>query len=618
MPDFLPVSKADFKGQLDIIIVTGDAYIDHPSFGPVLIARYLEAHGFSVGIIAQPDCRACRQAGKKDDDFLKLGAPRLFFGVSAGNLDSMVAHYTADKKIRRNDMYSPDNEAGHRPDRASIVYTNKLKALFPGVPVVLGGVEASLRRFAHYDFWDDKVRRSILFDAKADYLVYGMGEKGILGIAKSLQPSSAGAKPAPFSQREKDLRLGPSGRNPLPLGEGEGLFGGRVRAVNTAIIKKEISEYPNALMLPSFEEVAADKHKYAEAFKLYYLEGRKKHPRTIIQPCQGRYLVVFPPENLTGEELDRLFELPFARAPHPSYRKPIPAWDFIRFSTVSHRGCFGGCSFCAISQHQGRYVVSRSIDSIKNEIKNEIMSRPDFKGNILDAGGPTSNMYGMYCSKEEGCARASCIFPAACKFLKCSLKPSIELLRQIRNMPGIKNVFIGSGIRYDLALMDDEYIEELVKHHVSGQLSIAPEHICEEVLLMMGKPKAEKFLEFKEKFEKISKKHGKKQFLVPYFISSHPGCTLQHALDLALFLKKNHVRVDQVQNFTPTPMTVSTCMYYTGIDPFSGKPVHVPKGEERSFQKALLQPQSEKNYRQVAKALKLLKREDLLKVLIRG
>lgn len=561
-------------GQLDVIIVTGDAYIDHPSFGPVLIARYLEAHGFSVGIIAQPDWT-------KDEDFLRLGKPRLFFGVSAGNLDSLVANYTADKKVRRTDMYTPGNVSGKRPDRATIVYTNKLKALFPGVPVVLGGVEASLRRFAHYDYWDDKVRRPLLFDAKADYLVYGMGEKGILGIAENLKHPTSNFQTMP----------------------------------NIAIIKKEISEYPDALVLPSYEEAAADKRKYAEAFKLFYAEGRKKKPRTIIQPCQGRYVVVCPPENLNAKELDALFLLPFARAPHPSYKEPIPAWDFVRFSTVSHRGCFGGCSFCAISQHQGKYVTSRSLGSIKQEIEETMLKDPAFKGNILDVGGPTANMYGMECAREGGCARASCNYPVVCKDLQVSLKPAIGLLTEIRNIPGVKKLFIGSGIRYDLALLDDEYLAELVKHHVSGQLSVAPEHICEEVLLMMGKPKAEKFLEFKAKFEQLSHQHGKKQFIVPYFISSHPGSTLKHALELALFLKKNKIRVEQVQNFTPTPMTVSTCMYYTGLDPFTGKAVHVPKGEERSFQKALLQPQLAKNYRLVAKALKTLERGDLLKTL---
>ncbi|MCX5751830.1 MAG: YgiQ family radical SAM protein [Candidatus Saganbacteria bacterium] len=580
--NFLPIDKNDLKKrgikQLDIILVTGDAYIDHPSFGAVLIARYLEANGFTAGIIAQPDW-------KRDEDFLKLGTPRLFFGISSGNMDSMVANYTADKKIRRNDMYTPGNVSGHRPDRATIVYTNKVKALFPGVPIVLGGVEASLRRFAHYDYWDDKVRRSLIFDAKADYLTYGMSENGILSIANTI-------------------------RHGTQITE----YG----TPNTATIIKDISDYKDALMLPSFEEVSTSKEKYAEAFKLYYLEGRKKHPRIIIQPCQGRYLVVFPPENLSEQEFEALFELPFVRAPHPTYKgKPIPAWDFVKFSTVSHRGCFGGCSFCAISQHQGKYITSRSLESIKKEVTEQIMTQPDFKGQILDIGGPTSNMYGITCNKEEGCTRASCIYPTICQHLKASQKPVLKLLKEIRQLPGVSNLFIGSGIRYDLALLDEEYMEELVGYHVGGQLSVAPEHICEEVLLMMGKPAFKKFLEFKDRFEALSQKHSKKQFLIPYFISSHPGSTLKHALELAWFLKKNNIKVEQTQNFTPTPMTTATCMYYTGIDPFTGKKVHVPKGEERSFQKALLQPTLEKNFRLVAKALKQLGQSNLLKHLTR-
>lgn len=574
MNRFLPVNNNDLKtrgiDQLDVIIISGDAYVDHPSFGPPLIARYLESKGFSVGIIAQPDW-------KRNDDFLQLGKPGLFFGISAGNLDSMVSNYTADRKIRRSDMYSPDNEGGRRPDRATIVYTNKIKALFPGVPVVIGGIEASLRRFSHYDYWDDKVRRSILFDSKADILVYGMGEKAIGRIAKAF----ADGKPA------------------------EGI-------PNTAIISKEVTKYKDALMLPSFEEVSADKKKFAEASNLYFLEARLKKPRTIIEPCTGRYLVCFPPENLSEKEFEALFELPFCRAPHPMYgKKKIPAFDFVKFSTVSHRGCFGGCSFCAISLHHGKYVLSRSIDSIKKEIKEKIIPQSDFSGTILDVGGPTANMYGMNCTREGGCTRASCIYPNICKDLNASLKPSLSLLKETRDLPGVKRVLIGSGIRYDLALLDPEYMEELVKHHVGGQLSVAPEHICEEVLLMMGKPRASKFLEFKEEFERLSRKHNKKYFLIPYFISSHPGTTLTHALELALFLRKNGIKIEQVQNFTPTPMTASTCMFYTGIDPFTGKKVHVPRGEERSFQKALLQPYLEKNYREVVKALKVLKKDEL-------
>lgn len=578
---FLPINKSEIKEQLDIIIITGDAYIDHPSFGPIVIARYLEAHGFSVGIISQPNW-------KNDSDFLKLGKPRLFFGISAGNLDSMVANYTADKKTRRTDMYSEDNKGGLRPDRATIVYTNKIKQLFKYSYVILGGVEASLRRFAHYDFWDDKVRRSILFDSKADLLVYGMGEKSIVEAAKLLALN-------PHKNTKIETHQIP----------------------NTAIILKDISHLKDYVMLPSFNEVSTNKQKYSEAFKLFYSEGRKKHPKTIIQQCEGRFLVVYPPNIMNSHEFEEIFRLPFMYEPHPMYKnKKIPAWDFVKFSTISHRGCFGGCSFCAISQHQGKYIVSRSQKSIEEEIKNIISKRPDFKGTILDIGGPTANMYGMDCLKEEGCSKPSCIYPRICKNLNVSHKPLIKLLQSVRTMPGIKHVFSNSGIRYDLALTDPEYIEELVKSHVGGQLSIAPEHICEEVLLVMGKPKLEEFLKFKGLFDKFSKKHNKEQYLIPYFIASHPGSTLNHALTLALFLKKNRLKIEQVQNFTPTPMTASTCMYYTGIDPFSGKKIHIPKGEERSLQKALIQPHLKKNKRQVIKALTILKRRDLINYLI--
>jgi len=574
---FLPVNKSEISGELDVIIVTGDAYIDHPSFGPVVIARYLESFGFSVGIISQPDW-------KKDDDFLKLGKPKLFFGVTAGNLDSMVANYTASKKVRRTDMYSPNNESGHRPDRATIVYTNKIKKLFPESKIVLGGVEASLRRFAQYDYWDNKVRRSLIFDAKADFLVYGMGEKAIVQIAKMLQ------------EKSKVPSFG------IP---------------NTAVIMKDISNLEDFLMLPSFEEVSSDKKKYAEAFRLYYTEGRKKHPKTIVQPCQGRFLVAFPPGQVEGKDLDSIFELPFMNEPHPMYNgKKIPAWDFVKFSTISHRGCFGGCSFCAISQHQGKYIISRNEESIEKEVKSKIMKRPDFKGVILDIGGPTANMYKMTCSKEEGCTRSSCIYPSICKNLDTSHKPLINLLKRIRNIPGIKHLFSNSGIRYDLAILDPEYIKELAQYHVSGQLSVAPEHICEEVLMLMGKPGIKSFNAFKDEFIKYSVEAGKEQYLIPYFIASHPGSTLDDALTLSLFLKNNNMKVEQVQNFTPTPMTVSTCMYYTGIDPFTKKEVHIPKGEERSLQKALLQPSIEKNKRQVIKALTILKKRNLINKLI--
>jgi len=571
MPKFLPTTKKELGSRtLDIIIVSGDAYVDHPSFGAALIGRFLESKGFSVGIIPQPNW-------KTDKDFLELGKPKLFFAVTAGNLDSMVNNYTADKKVRRNDMYSPDNEGGKRPDRASIIYTNKLRQLFPGSKIVLGGIEASLRRFAHYDFWGDKVRRSLLFDSKADLLFYGMSERGILRFAECQMTNDKCQINSQFQ---------------IP---------------NSAMIKKDISEYEEYLLLPSFEEVSTDKKKYAEAFRLFSLEYAKKHPRVIIQPCQGRYLVVNPPENLSQDDFEGLFKLPFAREPHPRYKgKKIPAFDFVKFSTISHRGCFGGCSFCAITNHQGKYIQSRSEASIKDEVQNIIMKQKDFKGNILDIGGPTANMYKMVCREKEGCSRISCIFPNICKNLETDQKPMLKMLKQIRELPKMKHVFINSGIRYDLALLDPDYMDELVKHHISGQLSVAPEHNNKEVLLCMKKPDFEKYLEFKKEFDRLNKKHNKKQFLIPYFISSHPGTTLRHMLDLALFLKKNNIRVQQVQNFTPTPMTAATCMYHTGIDPYSGNEVYVPRAEERSLQRALLQPYLEKNKRQVIKALKEL------------
>ncbi|MBI5700773.1 YgiQ family radical SAM protein [Candidatus Saganbacteria bacterium] len=589
---FLPINKSEIKEPLDIILVSGDAYIDHPSFGTALIGRYLESHGFTVGIIAQPDW-------KKDEDFLKLGKPKLFFGIAAGNLDSMVANYTSDKKVRRTDMYTPGNEPGHRPasagrpDRASIVYTNKIKQLFPDSFIVLGGVEASLRRFSHYDYWDNKIRRSILFDSKADILVYGMAENAIVQIARKLSTPSAASRH-------------------LPLNKGEIIEG----VNNTCVILKDISALKNYVMLPSFEEVSTDKKKFVEAFKLYSNEIQKKEPKITIEPCQGRYLVAYPAKMMTQADLETIFKLPFMREPHPVYKKPIPAWDFVKFSTISHRGCFGGCSFCAIASHQGKYIVSRSQKSIEDEIKNIIMKQKGFTGNILDIGGPSANMYQMKCKKEDGCTRISCIFPTKCQNLDASHKPVLKMLRAIRNIPGIKHVFSNSGVRYDLALEDPEYIEELAKFHVSGQLSVAPEHICEEVLMLMKKPKIGVFEKFKNEFHKHSEAAGKEQYLIPYFISSHPGSTLEHALELSLFLKKNHMKIEQVQNFLPSPMTPSTCMYYTGIDPFTGKAIHVPKGEERSFQKALLQPHLEKNKRQVIKALTVLGKRTLIKALL--
>lgn len=578
---FLPINLTEAKkigwDELDIIMISGDAYIDHPSFGAPLIGRYLEAHGFKVGIIPQPGI-------KNIENFKVLGKPKLFFSVSAGNLDSMVNNYTADKKIRRTDMYSPDNEGGKRPDRASIVYANKLREAFKDIHIVLGGVEASLRRFTHYDYWDDKPRRPLILDAKADISFYGMSEKGILDLAQQLRAGKTW----------KELR----------------------QPANSTMVFYSIDNLKGPLVLPSVEKTIADKTSYAESFALYYPEGRKKNPRAIVEPYQKKFLVTTPPDNLSGEELDKLFFLPFQRAQHPSYgTKKIPAFGFVRFSTITHRGCFGGCSFCAISQHQGKTIISRTPESVLKELTEVIGQDPEFTGNILDLGGPTANMYGMICKSEKECTRQSCLYPQICGHLNTSHEKLKKLLDAARKLPKIKKVFVNSGVRYDLALRDPEYMDMLFRHHVGGQLSVAPEHVCDSVLKVMHKPAFKYYEEFLTRFKEFNKKNDKKQFLIPYFISSHPGTTLNDMLELTLYLHKNKIKVEQVQNFTPTPMTIATTMYYTGIDPFTKQQVHIPKGEERALQKAILQPHLEKNFRQVAKALKILNRRDLLRTL---
>lgn len=581
MGHFLPTTLDEAKTlgweTLDIILVNGDAYIDHPSFGSALIGRYLEARGFKVGIIPQPDW-------KNVEAFKVLGKPNLFFCVSAGNLDSMVNNYTADKKPRRNDMYSPNNEAGHRPDRASIVYSNKIREAYKDVHIVLGGVEASLRRFTHYDFWDDKARRPLILDAKADISLYGMSEKAVLQLAE-------------------DIRRGVSWEN-------------LQQPANSTMVQAAIEHLDAPVRLPPVEEAVTDKMKFVESFARYYHEGRKKYPHAIVEPFQKKFLVTTPPDNVSSKELDEIFFLPFQRAPHPRYAgQKIPAWDFVRFSTISHRGCFGGCAFCAISQHQGKQITSRSEESILKEVETIITKDPEFKGTILDIGGPTANMYGMSCSTPDECLRSSCVYPVICPKLKTSHRRLKTLLQRAQSLPGVKKVLTNSGIRYDLALLDPEYMEQVFAHHIGGQLSVAPEHICENVLKIMNKPSIKLYEAFLQAFRSFNKQKNLKQYIVPYFISSHPGTTLEDMLELALYLKKQHIKVEQVQNFTPTPMTIATTMYYTGIDPFSKKPVHVPRGEERAFQKALLQPQLDSNRRQLIKVLKMLHREELLPIL---
>ncbi len=566
--------------EFDIILVTGDAYLDHPSFGAAVIGRVLWDAGYTVGIIAQPDW-------KSDAGFRKLGKPELFFGVTSGNADSMVNNYTANLKVRSDDVYSPGGKGGLRPNRASIVYSDKLHSIFPDTPIVLGGIEASLRRFAHYDHWSDSVRRSILADAPADILVFGMGERQVVEIAARL-----------------------SG--------GEDVSG--ITDVPGTVIKTEPGRWRSMshegiIEIPSFTEVSKDKMLYAKAFNLHYQEqdpvrGKpvaQQHPKTVI--IQNK-----PAMPLSTEEIDRVYELPYTRMAHPSYKKPIPALAPVKFSIVSHRGCFASCSFCALTHHQGRMVQSRSIESLVREVR-RMTGMPDFKGIVQDVGGPTANMYSMSCSRWEtggACADKICTHPL-CKNLDTSHQRQVELLRRLREIPGVKKVFIGSGIRYDLVLADSSgYLSELCRHHVSGQLKVAPEHISVMVTDIMHKPGKAVFDEFRRRFTDENKTLKKEQYLIPYLMSGHPGCTIADMIELAEYIRDNHLYTEQVQDFTPTPMTASTCMYYTGIDPFTMKEIHVAKGREKKIQRALMQYRDERNFGLVHEGLKIAGREDLI------
>jgi uncharacterized radical SAM protein YgiQ len=581
-PTFLPLSLDEARAlgiqEFDIILVTGDAYVDHPSFGTALIGRVLWDAGYSVGVIAQPDW-------KTNKDFMKLGKPRLFFSVTSGNVDSMVNNYTANLKKRHDDVYSPGGREGLRPNRAAIVYTDKLHALYPDTPIVLGGIEASLRRFAHYDYWSDSVRQSILADAPADLLVFGMGEQQVVEIANRLK----------MGEDIKDLTDIPG----------------------TAIkmeVKKWVS-HEDSVEIPGFAEVSRDNRKYAEAFKLHYLEQDPIRGRTVVQQHPKTVIIQNKPAMpLSTEELDHVYELPFSREAHPEYQKPIPALIPVKFSITSHRGCFASCAFCALTHHQGRMIQSRSIASMVREVT-RMTQMPDFKGIVQDVGGPTANMYGMSCARwkaEGACADKICTYPL-CRSLDTNHEPQVELLRRLRDIPGVRKVFIGSGIRYDLLLADSSnYFNELCEHHVSGQLKVAPEHITGRVTDMMHKPSREVFEEFNSKFESINKELDGKQHIIPYFMSSHPGCTVEDMVELAEYIRDNDLYTEQVQDFTPTPMTVSTCMYYTGIDPFTMEKVHVAKGREKRIQRALMQYRDEKNHRLVYEGLKMAGRENLI------
>jgi len=569
---------------VDVVLVTGDAYVDHPSFAMAVIGRVLEAAGFRVAILSQPDWRSCRP-------WRRFGEPRLFFGVSAGNVDSLINHYTAAKKIRTGDDYTPGGRPGRRPDRATLVYCQRAREAYPGTAVIAGGVEASMRRLTHYDYWSDTVRGSILLDSKADLLVYGMGESAVVEIAKRLASGES-------IRRLRDIR-------------------GTVYAAGAS----EKPDVPDAVHLPSFEEVRSSKESFLAATRWLHRETNPFNAKPAIQRHGDRAVIQNPPAlPLTSLEMDRIYGLPYVRRPHPAYQSAIPAFEMIRDSITLHRGCFGGCNFCSLTLHQGSVIQSRSEESVLREIE-KIVSQPGFKGILSDLGGPTANMYAMGC-KDSGlqslCRRQSCLHPVLCRRLRTGHEPLLRLLRKARQLSGVRKVLVASGIRMDLALCCPEYIRELAAHHTGGHLKVAPEHVSSGVLELMRKPEAEVFLRFRECFEAASRQAGKEQYLVPYFISGHPGSDLESMAELALFLKSHGYRPLQVMDFIPAPMEISTAMYYTGKDPMTGRPVYVARGEsERRLQRALLQYFKPENRNRVIAALKKAGKPDLTEVLLR-
>lgn len=594
---FLPMSFEDMNQrgweQLDFLYISGDAYVDHPSFGHAIITRVLENEGFKVGIIAQPDW-------KHSEDFKRLGRPKYGVLISSGVIDSMVNHYTAGKKRRSDDLYSPGGKSGYRPDRAVIVYANKIKEIFKDTPVIIGGIEASLRRFAHYDYWEDRVRRSILVDSKADILSYGMGEKPIVEIARLLK------KDVPIASIKNT-------RGCCYLAGYDELPAEIRKAVDTNGSK-------NVSVLPDYEQVAEDKKAYAAAFKIQYNEQDAVSGRILVQKHGDRYLVQNPPTlPMSVSEMDKVYALPYERNPHPVYEKMggIPAITEVEFSITSHRGCYGGCSFCALNFHQGRAIQKRSQASIINEAKKLIWTE-GFKGYIHDVGGPTANFRSVACEKQVKhgvCKDRQCLHPSPCKNLIVDHSEYLDLLRKLRALPEVKKVFIRSGIRYDYLMLDknEDFFTELCQHHVSGQLKVAPEHVVDRVLEKMGKPDRKLYDRFVKKFYDINRRINKEQYLVPYLISSHPGSDLNAAVELAEYLKEHGIMPEQVQDFYPTPGTLSTCMFHTGLDPRNMKKVYVPRDpREKAMQRALLQYRKKENYRLVTEALKEAHREDLI------
>ena len=657
---FLPMSRAEMDqlgwDSCDIILVTGDAYVDHPSFGMAVIGRSLEAQGFRVGIIAQPNWESV-------EDFQKLGKPNLFYGITAGNMDSMVNHYTSDRKIRHNDAYTPDDVHGKRPDRAVMVYTNRCRQAYKGVPVVIGGIEASLRRIAHYDYWSDKVRGSVLADSKADLLIYGNAERALIEVAHRTatgeqpkemhdirgtayminqvpsgfvvldstevdQPGKIEKHPNPYemvseesceTKKKETEALKQNGNQNNPEGDG-------VVVVNVPLhIPKNHPREKTVIRMPSLEQVKKDQVLYAHASRVFHLETNPGNARALVQKHGNRNVWINPPPiPLSTDEMDKVFDLPYSRAPHPTYGNArIPAWEMIRFSVNIMRGCFGGCTFCSITEHEGRIIQNRSEKSILKEIEEIRDNVEGFTGNISDLGGPTANMWRLACKDERierNCRRLSCVHPGICRYLNTDQTPLVQLYRKARAIPGIKRVFIASGLRYDLAVETPEYVKELTQHHVGGYLKIAPEHTEEEPLAKMMKPGIGTYDRFKEMFNKFSKEAGKEQYLIPYFIAAHPGTSDEDMMNLSMWLKRKGFRADQVQAFLPSPMALASAMYHTGINPLRkvfrderADKVDSPKTmKQRRLHKAFLRYHDAENWPMLREALKEMGREDLI------
>ena len=612
---FLPMTRAEMDDlgwdSCDIILVTGDAYIDHPSFGMAIIGRLLESHGFRVGIISQPDWR-------DPTDFRQLGKPNLFYGVTSGNMDSMVNRYTSDRRLRHNDSYTPEGEGGKRPDRAVIVYAQRCREAFPDSFIVLGGIEASLRRIAHYDYWSDKIRRSILLDAKADLLLYGNAERALVEVTHRIAKNG-------FDQNFSDINglafiqhSTPSGWTEASADDLEDPNEGRQRITSNSNNDLVV------IRLPSFEQVAQDPEAYARASRVLHRESNPGNARPLTQRHGNKDVwLTIPPIPLTTSEMDGVYDLPFARAPHPSYgNKKIPAWEMIRHSVTIMRGCFGGCSFCSITEHEGRIIQSRSEKSILKEIETIRDKTEGFTGIISDIGGPTANMYRMRCKDEETeavCRRPSCVYPDICKNLDTSHDPLIQLYRKAREIKGIKKIMVASGVRYDLAVKSPSYIRELVEHHVGGYLKIAPEHTESGPLSKMMKPGIGSYDRFKQLFDAAARAAKKDYFLIPYFIAAHPGTTNEDMMNLAIWLKRNKYRADQVQTFLPSPMALSTAMYHSGVNPLkpvrrgASEPVETIKGlRQRRLHKAFLRYHDPENWPVLREALKSMGRADLI------